>query len=98
MPIKCWNEFGRRVAENGSGTTAGTDHGAASPLFIVGDTVNGGLYGTFPDLTDLDGGNTKWNVDFRQVYATIIDKWLIGSAGAHTPILNDSFSTLGFLT
>ncbi|MCC6763146.1 MAG: transcriptional initiation protein Tat, partial [Deltaproteobacteria bacterium] len=70
---------------------------AASPLFVVGDTVNGGLYGTFPDLTDLDGGNTKWNVDFRQVYATVIDKWLL-SPGAHTPILNGSFSTLGFLT
>ncbi len=96
--LMTFSEFGRRVAENGSGTTAGTDHGAASPLFIVGQTVNGGLYGTFPDLTDLDGGNTKWNVDFRQVYATIIDKWLIGSAGAHAPILNDSFSTLGFLT
>jgi uncharacterized protein (DUF1501 family) len=93
-----FSEFGRRVAENGSGSTAGTDHGAASPLFVVGDAVNGGLYGTFPDLTDLDGGNTKWNVDFRQVYATIIDKWLIGSAGAHAPILNDSFTTLGFLT
>jgi uncharacterized protein (DUF1501 family) len=93
-----FSEFGRRVAENGSGTTAGTDHGAASPLFVVGDPVVGGLYGTFPNLNDLDGGNTKWNVDFRQVYATIIDKWLVGSPGAHVPILNDSFSTLGFLT
>ncbi len=92
-----FSEFGRRVAENGNGTTAGTDHGAASPLFVVGDAVNGGLYGTFPNLNDLDGGNTKWNVDFRQVYATIIDKWLL-TPGAHVPILNDSFSTLGFLT
>ncbi len=96
--VVTFSEFGRRVAENGSGTTAGTDHGAASPLFVVGDPVVGGLYGTFPNLNDLDGGNTKWNVDFRQVYATLIDKWLIGSAGAHAPILNGSFSTLGFLT
>ncbi len=92
-----FSEFGRRVAENGSGTTAGTDHGAASPLFVVGDPVSGGLYGTFPDLTDLEGGNTKWNVDFRQVYATIIDTWLL-APGAHTTILNGSFPTLGFLT
>jgi uncharacterized protein (DUF1501 family) len=92
-----FSEFGRRVGENGSGSTAGTDHGAASPLFVVGDPVNGGLYGTFPDLTDLDGGNTKWNVDFRQVYASIIDKWLLGP-GAHVPILNGTFGTLGFLT
>jgi uncharacterized protein (DUF1501 family) len=96
--VMTFSEFGRRVAENGSGSTAGTDHGAASPLFVVGDPVNGGLYGTFPNLTDLDGGNTKWNVDFRQVYATIIDKWLLGAAGAHAPILNGSFTTLGFLT
>jgi uncharacterized protein (DUF1501 family) len=95
--LMTFSEFGRRVAENGNGTTAGTDHGAASPLFVVGEAVNGGLYGTFPNLNDLDGGNTKWTVDFRQVYATLIDKWLL-SPGAHVPILNDSFGTLGFLT
>ncbi len=93
-----FSEFGRRVAENGSGTTAGTDHGAASPLFVVGDMVNGGVYGTLPALNDLNQGNLKFGVDFRRVYATIIDKWL-ASAGAHVPLLPGApFTTMGFLS
>jgi uncharacterized protein (DUF1501 family) len=92
-----FSEFGRRVAENGSAGTAGTDHGAASPLFVVGDAVAGGVYGTLPALNDLDKGNLKFHTDFRQVYATVIDKWL-ASAGAHVPLLpGGPFATLGFL-
>src|SRR5581483_1929465 len=92
------SEFGRRVAENGGPSNAGTDHGAASVLFALGGGVQGGIYGTLPDLTDLDDkGNLKFHTDFRQVYATVIDKWL-GSPGDHVPILGGSFSTLGFLT
>ena len=65
---------------------------------VVGDAVNGGVYGTVPALNDLDSSkNLKFQIDFRRVYATIIDKWLL-SPGSHLPILNDSFSTLGFLT
>ena len=93
-----FSEFGRRVAENGSSGTAGTDHGAASALFVVGAPVSGGVYGTVPALNDLDGsGNLKFNVDFRQVYATIIDKWLAGP-GAHVSLLPGApYTTLGFL-
>jgi len=93
-----FSEFGRRVAENGSSGTAGTDHGAASTLFVVGAPVVGGVYGTLPALNDLDGsGNLKFNVDFRQVYATIIDKWL-ASPGTHVSLLPGApYTTLGFL-
>ena len=62
------SEFGRRPRENGSG---GTDHGTAAPLFALGGAVQGGLYGTAPSLTDLDGGDLKHCVDFRDVYANI---------------------------
>lgn len=86
------SEFGRRVAENGN---MGTDHGEASVLFAIGDPVTGGVYGELPRLDDLNGGNLKWKVDFRQVYATIIDDWL---GGDHTQVLSGGpFTTLGFL-
>ena len=52
-----FSEFGRRVQENGS---AGTDHGAASPMFAIGGKVKGGLYGTYPSLTALDDGNLRY--------------------------------------
>jgi uncharacterized protein (DUF1501 family) len=92
-----FSEFGRRVAENGSGTTAGTDHGASSVLFVVGNQVAGGVYGTVPALNDLSSGNLKFNVDFRRVYATIIDDW-IATPGAHVPLLPGApFTSLGFI-
>lgn len=93
--ILTFSEFGRRVAENGGN---GTDHGEASVLFAIGDSVVGGVYGTVPALDDLNKGNLKVQTDFRQVYATVIDKWL-ASPGAHVPLLPGApFSTLGFLT
>jgi uncharacterized protein (DUF1501 family) len=71
-----FSEFGRRVAENG---TAGTDHGTAAPHFVVGPAVKGGLYGAQPTLDSLDAdGNMYSQVDFRQVYMTLIDTWLGG--------------------
>lgn len=71
--IMSYSEFGRRVAENGSG---GTDHGAASVHFAMGGKVQGGLYGRQPSLEDLDNGDLKYNVDFRSLYATIDNHWL----------------------
>lgn len=68
-----FSEFGRRIQENGGG---GTDHGEASPLFLIGGGVKGGLYGTLPDLSDTNMGNLKYTTDFRSVYATVLERWL----------------------
>ena len=68
-----FSEFGRRIAENGS---RGTDHGEASPLFMIGGGVKGGLYGTSPDLGNTNMGNVKYSTDFRSVYATVLERWL----------------------
>jgi uncharacterized protein (DUF1501 family) len=68
-----FSEFGRRVKENGS---RGTDHGAASCLFVAGPAVKGGPVGDHPKLDDLDSGDLKHAIDFRRVYATLLDQWL----------------------
>jgi len=73
VSILAFSEFGRRVAENGS---RGTDHGAAAPVFLFGDSVSGGLHGEPPDLSDLVDGDVKHKIDFRQVYASLLDGWL----------------------
>lgn len=72
--ILIFSEFGRRLAENASG---GTDHGAGAPVFLLGKRVRGGLYGTPPDLKDLDeAGDPKFSTDFRDVYAALLGNWL----------------------
>lgn len=73
--IMTFSEFGRRVAENASG---GTDHGAAAPLFIVGNKIKAGLLGQYPSLApeDLFQGDLRYRLDFRSVYATILESWL----------------------
>ena len=71
--VMTWSEFGRRVKENGS---AGTDHGTAAPMFLLGAPVKGGLYGQQPSLTDLDNGNLKFGTDFRSVYASVLQGYL----------------------
>ncbi len=73
VAVMIFTEFGRRVEENGS---LGTDHGTATPMFLIGKGVKGGFYGTHPSLTDLDDGNLKKTTDFRRVYATAIKEWL----------------------
>jgi uncharacterized protein (DUF1501 family) len=73
VAVMIFTEFGRRVEENGS---LGTDHGTATPMFLVGKGVKGGFYGRHPSLTDLDDGNLKMTTDFRRVYATAIEEWL----------------------
>ena len=68
-----FSEFGRRSAENAS---RGTDHGEASPLFLAGGGVKGGIYGSYPDLTNGNEGNLRFSTDFRSVYATVLERWL----------------------
>jgi uncharacterized protein (DUF1501 family) len=71
--LMTFSEFGRRVKENGS---RGTDHGAASCLFVAGPSVKGGVVGKHPSLSDLDSGDLKFHTDFRRAYATLLDEWL----------------------
>jgi len=68
-----FSEFGRRIAENGS---AGTDHGTSSPQFLFGNRVMGGFHGPNPDFTRLDTtGDFIYDIDFRQLYASILGSW-----------------------
>jgi uncharacterized protein (DUF1501 family) len=70
-----FSEFGRSVKENGS---AGTDHGTAGPVLVAGRPVKPGLVGKTPSLLELDAkhGDLKMGLDFRQVYATVLEDWL----------------------
>ena len=83
-------DLGRRVAENANG---GTDHGAAAPMFIVGDKIKAGLLGKYPSLApqDLFEGDIKYNVDFRSVYAGVLEQWLKTPSA---PILGRQFEPL----
>ena len=89
--IMTWSEFGRRVAENGSN---GTDHGTATPQFIIGNGMKGGHWGDPLDLSNLSNGNLRFTTDFRSVYATVMDGWLGAPADK---LLGARFPTLGFL-
>lgn len=71
--VMTFSEFGRRVAENAS---VGTDHGKASCMFVVGPAAAPGLHGTHPSLANLDAGDITHTVDFRSVYATLLQDWL----------------------
>lgn len=77
--LMTFSEFGRTVSENGR---RGTDHGAAAPLFLVGGRVQGGLLGRHPSLTDLEADAPRFHTDFRQVYATVLERWLGYDAAA----------------
>ena len=90
--IVTFSEFGRRVAQNASG---GTDHGTANQLFFLGGGLREkGLLNPMPDLTDLDEGDLKFSVDFRQVYATLLERWL---GAAPEAVLGQQFTTLTFI-
>ena len=90
-----FSEFGRRVSQNGS---AGTDHGAAAPVFLFGPAVQGGFHGTGPDLAGVDGtGNLPVSTDFRSVYRTVLGSWLGLGEDASTAILGGRYDPLDLL-
>jgi uncharacterized protein (DUF1501 family) len=90
--VMVFSEFGRRVDENAS---KGTDHGAASCMFLTGSKVKGGLEGSYPQLDKLGDGDLIHTVDFRSVYATVIDGWLGCSS---EKLLGEKFGALELLT
>jgi uncharacterized protein (DUF1501 family) len=90
--VLVFSEFGRRLAENAS---VGTDHGTAAPVFLLGPRVQPGVHGPNPNLTELDDGDPRHAIDFRRVYATVLDQWLgarsadvLGGRFEHLPVLN----------
>lgn len=91
--IVTFSEFGRRVQQNAAG---GTDHGAANNVFIIGENLKSkGFYNNAPNLLQLDSnGDLIHTIDFRSIYATILDKWLQVD---DVSILNKSFNQLDFL-
>ena len=87
-----FSEFGRRVAQNASN---GTDHGKANNMFFIGGGLKQqGIYNPLPDLTNLDDGDVKFQLDFKQVYATVLNKWLGADADA---ILKQQIKPLDFI-
>ncbi len=82
-----WSEFGRRLKSNASG---GTDHGAGGIAWVQGTQARSGVLTDYPRLNDLDAyGNLKVTVDFRQVYASLIEQWLAADANAVIPRANE---------
>src|SRR5690606_17100747 len=90
--VMTFSEFGRRVEQNASN---GTDHGTANNILLFGGKLKQqGIINAAPDLANLDNGDLKYQVDFRQVYATVLDKWLdVNNAG----VLNKQFSAMDFI-
>ncbi len=87
-----FSEFGRRVAQNASG---GTDHGTANNMFLLsGGLKQKGVLNAMPDLSSLNEGDLKYQVDFKNVYATILNKWLKADDQA---ILSRKYDYLNFI-
>ena len=87
-----FSEFGRRVSQNASG---GTDHGTANNMFLIsGGLKQKGLINEMPDLNDLNEGDLKYKVDFKDVYATVLNKWL---SADDKLILGNQYKHLDFI-
>ena len=90
--VMTFSEFGRRVEQNASN---GTDHGTANNILIYGGKLKkAGIYNDAPDLTQLDNGDLKYQIDFRDVYATLLDKWLDVN---NSQVLTRNFKGLNFV-
>ena len=87
-----FTEFGRRVRDNGSGT----DHGSGGLALAIGDPVKGGMYSEYPSLKDEDllEGDLHFNMDYRGVYGTMVEKWLGLDA---TAVTGGNFEQLDFI-
>ncbi|MDB5156331.1 MAG: twin-arginine translocation pathway signal [Mucilaginibacter sp.] len=91
--VMTFSEFGRRVEQNASN---GTDHGTANNVFMFGGKLKKqGIFNDAPDLTTLDNGDLKYQVDFRDIYATLLDKWLDVS---NSQVLSKNFAGLDLIT
>jgi uncharacterized protein (DUF1501 family) len=86
-----FSEFGRRPMENES---KGTDHGTAAPLFVMGSKIKGGLHGTPPALNLARNQDLTFTTDFRQVYATVLDRWF---SCPTDQVLGKTYQPLGFI-
>jgi len=90
--VMTFSEFGRRVEQNASN---GTDHGTANNILIYGGKLKkSGIYNNAPNLATLDNGDLKYEIDFRDVYATLLDKWLDVN---NSQVLNKNFAGLQFV-
>jgi uncharacterized protein (DUF1501 family) len=90
--LMTFSEFGRRVSQNASG---GTDHGTANNMFLIGGALKQkGIINTLPDLADLEEGDLKYKVDFKNVYATVLKNWLSTDDAA---ILKKKYDYLDFV-
>ncbi|WP_129715581.1 DUF1501 domain-containing protein [Pedobacter sp. SYP-B3415] len=90
--VLTFSEFGRRVEQNASN---GTDHGTANNILVFGGSLNRkGIFNEAPDLADLEAGDLKYKIDFREVYATVLHKWLDTE---NSQVLDRSFRTLDFI-
>ncbi len=90
--LMTFSEFGRRVSENASG---GTDHGTANQIFLFGNKLKQkGIYNEAPNLSDLDEGDLKFSIDFKNVYSTILKKWLNTDEQS---ILGNKYQYLNFI-
>lgn len=90
--VMTFSEFGRRVEQNASN---GTDHGTANNVLLYGGKLKkAGIYNPAPDLVNLQQGDLQYQVDFRDVYATVLDKWLDVN---NSQILNKQFTGLNFV-
>ena len=90
--ILVFSEFGRRIKDNGTGT----DHGSGGVAFVIGGSVNGGLYGEYPSLRpeDHSEGDLHFTNDFRSTYATILNRWLELDPN---PIVHGDYEQFAFL-
>ena len=90
--VLVYSEFGRRVKANAS---EGTDHGTSGPVFVLGSRIKGGLYGEQPSLSNLKNDDLAVTTDFRDIYASLLEKVLgtpaeriLGNWKGRTPFFN----------